>query len=111
MSSTVSAPMNPTNAAVTTSSAIRNIERSAPGRESSGQADGGGHRRDLPRVGLIVGEAERPPLGEARLAGLAAGQHRGSVTILDVATTGEVDLDRHRRWLGARGQADAADPV
>src|SRR5438270_11537923 len=50
-------------------------------------ADGG----DPPRLCLVAGEAERPALGEARLARAAAGDHRRGVAVLNVAPPGEVD--------------------
>src|SRR6185437_3773362 len=76
-----------------------------------GEADGLAHGGDPPRLRLVAGQAERPALGEARLARPAAGDHGRGVAILDVAPAGEVDLHDHRGRLGGRVKADDPDAI
>src|SRR5450432_3786562 len=73
----------------------------APGRAGCGRAacaprqtlsepDGRAHGGDPPRLRLVVGEAERPALGEVRRLVAAAGDDRGGIAVLDVAPAGQV---------------------
>ena len=69
----------------------------------------GPRRDDPPRLRGVVGEGERPPLGEVRLACRVAGEYPGRVPVLDVTAAAEVDVDRHRRRLGVGVEAGDAD--